>query len=83
MKNNNNINLIESHSEVEYSFKTLDVLPTVLVEYEYLVKKYGYDLSRIDFITGLIYLNMAPMHFGKFSKMLWFEAIKILAKYAS
>ena len=83
MKDENNIELTESSTTVEYRYKQLDVLSTVKGEFEYLVQKYGYDLDRIKVITGLIYLNMSPMHYGKFSKLLWFKAITILANYAN
>ena len=83
MKNEDNIELTESSSAVEYTYKQLEVLNTVKAEFEYLVKKYGYSLDRIKLITGLIYLNMSPMHLGSFSKMLWFESIVILSQYAN
>ena len=75
--------LTESSSAVEYTYRHLSVLDTVKAEFEYLVQQYGYDLDRIKLITGLIYLNMSPMHTGNFSKMLWFEAITILSQYAN
>lgn len=83
MKNDNNIILTESSSAVEYTYKQLSVLGTVKAEFEYLVQQHGYDLDRIKLITGLIYLNMSPMHSGNFSKMLWFKAITILSQYAN
>ena len=83
MKNDNNIILTESSSAVEYTYKQLSVLDTVKAEFEYLVQQHGYDLDRIKLITGLIYLNMSPMHTGNFSKMLWFKAITILSQYAN
>lgn len=82
MKDEDNIELKEGLGSVEYTYCNLEVLPSIKGEFEYLVEKYGYDLDRIKFITGLIYLNMAPMHSGKFSKLLWFEAISILSSYA-
>ena len=83
MKADSNVNFRENNNSVEYSYNNLKVLPTVKAEYEYLLAKYGYDLNRVEFITGLIYLNMAPMHYGDLSKMLWFEAITLLSKHAN
>jgi len=41
----------------------------------------GFDLEKIKLITGLIYLNMSPLHDGNFGKMLWFKSIEILDEY--
>lgn len=83
MKNENNITLKQAGNTVEYSYKNLTTLSRVQQEYELLLEEYGYDFKKIKFITGLIYLNMAPMHSGNFSKLLWFEAIKLLSQYAN
>lgn len=83
MKEESNISLTESSTVCEFEYNTLPGLKDVESEFCYLVKKYGYDLHKIKLITGLIYLNMACMHEGKFSKLLWFKAISILSKYAN
>ena len=46
--------------------------------YENWILQNGYDLDLIKQITGLIYLNMSPLHDGKFGKMLWFKSIEML-----
>lgn len=81
MKSEDSINLIEGEFSVEYTYSTLEGLDLIEQEFEFLVEKYGYDFNKIKFITGLIYLNMSPLHDDKFSKLLWFEAISILSKY--
>lgn len=49
--------------------------------YEDWVLQNGYDLDLIKQITGLIYLNMSPLHDGKFGKMLWFKSIEMLDNF--
>lgn len=83
MKDESNITFTESSSTCEFSYNTLPGLRDVESEFIYLVEKHGFDLYKINLITGLIYLNMACMHDGKFSKLLWFKAIVILSKYAN
>lgn len=81
MKDESNINLLESGDTVDYSYETLEGLKMIEQEFEFLIEKYGYSFEKVKLITGLIYLNMAPLHDDKFSKLLWFEAISILSKY--
>jgi hypothetical protein len=38
-------------------------------------------LNRVKLITGLIFLNMSPLHDEKFAKMLWFKSIEILSAF--
>lgn len=83
MKDESNITFTESSTSCEYSYNTLPGLKDVASEFKYLVEKHGFDLYKINLITGLIYLNMACMHDGKFSKLLWFKAIVILSQYAN
>ena len=40
-----------------------------------------FDLDKIKLITGLIFLNMSPLHDEKFGKMLWFKAIELLSEH--
>lgn len=83
MKDENNINFTESSSTCEFTYETLPGLKDVESEFKYLVEKHGFDFDKINLITGLIYLNMACMHEGKFSKLLWFKAITTLSTYGN
>jgi choline kinase/mannose-6-phosphate isomerase-like protein (cupin superfamily)/thiamine kinase-like enzyme len=81
MKDENNIHYLEGDYMIKYSYDISDKLSSFKVEFEEWVIKMGFDLDKIKLITGLIFLNMSPLHDEKFSKMLWFKSIELL--YAS
>ena len=83
MKDENNITLIESDDTVTYAFKSTENLSKAKPIFEKLITEAKYDLRKIELLTGLIFLNMAPMHSGKFSKLLWYKAIEILSGHAN
>ena len=78
MKDEDNITYIEGEYSIKYSYEISKNLETFRQEFEVWAENMGFDLSRIKIITGLIFLNMAPLHDTKFSKMLWFKAIETL-----
>ena len=45
---------------------------------QWLIEK-GYDLNYVKYLTGIIFLNMAPLHEGSFSQILWFKSIEMFA----
>lgn len=81
MKDESNIILKEGSKTIEYSYKKQKGLIGIEDKYKTILKNNSFDISKVRLITGLIYLSMSPMHSGKFSKMLWFEAIRILSDY--
>ena len=48
--------------------------------FEKFVIKNGYDLNKIKLITGLIYLNMAPLHHDPFDHLLYFLGKRLIHK---
>ena len=83
MKDENNINYIEGEYTIKYSYEVSNNLSLFKSEFENWVIQMGFDLNRVKFITGLIFLNMSPLHDQKFSKMLWFKSIEMLYEYAN
>ncbi len=83
MKDENNINYIEGEYTIKYSYEVSNNLSLFKSEFENWVIQMGFDLNRVKFITGLIFLNMSPLHDEKFSKMLWFKSIEMLYEYAN
>ena len=83
MKNENNIKFIEGEYSIMYSYETSKNLNLFKNEFEKWVIDMGFDLNKIKLITGLIFLNMSPLHDEKFSKMLWFKSIEIIYEYAN
>lgn len=78
MVDENNINFTEGEYIVNYSYPITINLKKFLYTYEEWISKMGYDINKVKLITGLIFLNMSPLHEGKFGKMLWFKSIEIL-----
>lgn len=78
MKNEDNIELTQNNKFVDFKHKELKDQETVKEYFENEVEKYDYSLEKIKKITGLIYINMSPLHNEKFSKLLWFKGINIL-----
>ena len=79
MKDENKIIFSEGEYSVSYDYPVSDNLIKFKKIYERWIIEKGFDLDKIKFITGLIYLNMSPLHDGKFGKMLWFKSIEILS----
>jgi choline kinase/mannose-6-phosphate isomerase-like protein (cupin superfamily) len=83
MKDENNINYLEGEYTIKYSYEISNNLSLFKSEFENWVVKMGFDLNKVKFITGLIFLNMSPLHDEKFSKMLWFKSIEMLYEFAN
>jgi len=78
MKNEDNIIYIEGEYSIKYSYDISKNLEIFKEEFENWAEHMGFDLNKIKLITGLIFLNMSPLHDEKFSKMLWFKSIEML-----
>lgn len=82
MKEGDSITFEEGFGEVTYSYRTSKQLTEFRKYYEKWIVENGFDLNKVKLITGLIFLNMSPLHDEKFGKMLWFKAIEILNDYS-
>jgi len=82
MKEYNAIELVEGSTEIVYNYFVSEDLGEFRLQYENWITKNGFDLDKVKLITGLIFLNMSPLHDEKFGKMLWFKAIEILNDYS-
>lgn len=78
LKNEESITLTEGVSVINYSHNTSHQLTEFIKLYENWLINNKYDLNKVKLITGLIYLNMSPLHSNKFNKMLWFKSIEML-----
>jgi hypothetical protein len=77
VKDSSYIKIIEGSSNINYSYQVSEQLNQFKLEYEKWIIQNGYDLNKIKFITGLIFLNMSPLHDDIFAKMLWFKSIEL------
>jgi NDP-sugar pyrophosphorylase family protein/quercetin dioxygenase-like cupin family protein len=81
MKKNDSIQFSEGSSIVEYSYQISQNLSKFKRHYENWLSENGFNLDKVKFITGIIFLNMSPLHDDTFSKMLWFKSIEMLSVY--
>jgi hypothetical protein len=81
MKNNDNLNYTEGLYSIKYDYPISENLVRFKLIYENWLILNGYDLQKIKLITGLIFLNMSPLHDEKFGKMLWFKGIEMIDDY--
>lgn len=78
MKNEETLKYAEGIHTVNFSYEISNNLVTFIKTYEDWVTSNGFDLNKVKTITGLIFLNMSPLHDEKFGKMLWFKGMEIL-----
>ena len=81
MKDEDSISLVEGSTVISYSYPISDNLNEFRKHYEKWIVANGFDLNKVKLITGIIFLNMSPLHDEKFAKMLWFKSIEILSEY--
>lgn len=80
MKNEETLKYAEGIHTVNFSYEMSNNLIIFIKTYENWLTLNGFDLNKVKVITGLIFLNMSPLHSEKFGKMLWFKAMEILNK---
>jgi NDP-sugar pyrophosphorylase family protein/mannose-6-phosphate isomerase-like protein (cupin superfamily) len=80
MKEENAIDFYEGSTVVNYDYYVSEDLNEFREYYETWLKGNSFELDRVKLITGIIFLNMSPLHDEKFAKMLWFKAIELLSE---
>ena len=73
------LNFSEGSTTISYDYEISDDLKKFKYEYEKWLEFQGFNLNKVKILTGLIFLNMSPLHDDLFSKMLWFKSIEILS----
>ena len=81
MKNDNNVVLIKNKNNIHYTYPISENLVTFLPMYEEWLKNNGFDLHRVRYMTGIVFLNMSPLHDENFGELLWFKSIEMLSEY--
>jgi dTDP-glucose pyrophosphorylase/mannose-6-phosphate isomerase-like protein (cupin superfamily) len=81
MKEENRVTFNEGSYSINYNYPLSDNLVKFKSIYELWLLNQGFDVNKVRLITGLIFLNMSPLHDGKFGKMLWFKSIEMLNEY--
>jgi len=78
LKQDSNVNITEGPTTFNYTYKENKELKEFKEFYELWIENNKFNLDKIKFITGLIYLNMSPLHSDIFNKILWFKSIEVL-----
>jgi len=81
MKNEDNITFVQGDYSVKYSYNVSTDLTKFKAVYEEWIVNNGFDLNKVKLLTAIIFLNMSPLHDGKFGNMLWFKSIEMLYDY--
>ena len=79
MKDETNYSIFKHFNGIEYSFKLDKDVEICTYKFIQMCKIYDFDFSKIQILTALIYLNMAPLHDNGFDDVLFFHAIKQLS----
>jgi len=69
-----------SGNKVFYKYDMNSTLIEVREVFENFVITHGFDINKIRLITGLIYLNMAPLHHDPFDHLLYFLGKNMIYK---
>ena len=64
---------------VNFKINTNKNLSKFLINYEKWLLKNNYNLEYIKFLTGIIFLNMSPLHNDDFGQILWFKSLEIFS----
>jgi len=81
MKNEDNIIFVQGDYSVKYCYDVSEDLIKFKEVYEQWITNNGFDLNKVKLLTAIIFLNMSPLHDGKFGNMLWFKSIEMLYDY--
>ena len=81
MKNEDYITFVQGDYSVKYSYNISTNLTKFKDVYEEWIINNGFDLNKVKLLTAIIFLNMSPLHDGKFGNMLWFKSIEMLYDY--
>ncbi len=64
--------------QVELSFQLKSNLLEFLRHFDGFIINNGWDLKRVRILTGLIYLNIAPLHHHPYSELLYYYGLRFL-----
>lgn len=81
MKDESKINYNEGMYSINYNYPISENINKFRKTYEEWLVQNGFSLSKVKLITAIIFLNMSPLHDGKFGKMLWFKSIEMFSEY--
>ena len=78
MKNEKNITFSENNNSINYSYQHIEEMRNLLNYFKQKLIENDFDYKIVHQLSGLIYLNMSPLHDEKFGKVLWFKGLEQL-----
>jgi thiamine kinase-like enzyme len=84
MKDNVNYSVNINSKTVQLDYTIDPILKSISInEFALMVEKNNLSLRKIKLLTGIIYLNMSPLHINNFDIFLFFRAKQIFQEYFS
>lgn len=80
MKNEKNITFSENDNRISYSYQHIEGMDDVLNYFKQKLIENDFEYKIVHQLSGLIYINMSPLHDEKFGKLLWFKGLEQLHK---
>ena len=68
----------ETEDEITLEIDTTEIYKNLIPLLSSWVKTNGYDINRINILTALIFINIAPLHHDPYSRFLYFYGISNL-----
>jgi dTDP-glucose pyrophosphorylase len=68
----NNFNIEKKGKKIRFSYHIKSNLLNFLEELEKFIKKEGYDMEKVNILTALIYLNIAPLYHYPYNLFLYY-----------
>ena len=80
MKFTDSYSFVKIDNDINYSFKSIELLDKHSKDFEVWVNDNGFDFDKIKKLTALIYLNMSPLHDHELDDLLFFHSITLLSE---
>jgi hypothetical protein len=78
LKSDDTVELREDGANVTYTHAQPASLIAMVPVYEAWVTEQGFDLNRVKLVAGLAYLNIAPLHTDRWSRVLFYKGLELL-----
>ena len=65
----------ESENEININIKTADIYTDLIPYLSEWLKTNGYNINKVNILTSLIFINIAPLHHDPYSRFLYFYGI--------
>lgn len=77
-KQKENIDYLENNNIIIFNYEISNSIIQFTKQYELWLNSNGFCFNKVKLLTGLIYLNIAPLHDDIFNKIFLFKSIELL-----